>query len=216
MSLAPPLELVLAQAQLEKKTSASTIKVDIIRTELANKSLRQNVCIPFWGKVVSETVAKVLPKAFCLPIGDNGGHGPTLYVEGKSNNLRLSDGCIAWAIPPLPLKESCNNNTHQQSSSSGGDDLALVACSSGSPPKKARAEVAKKPEPVPTHIIDYMDLTFELAGQKYAYQLPMLKDNPEFSDVFDVKCYRATTPWDLGEVIKREAKVLYAKTFLNS
>ena len=37
-----------------------------------------------------------------------------MFVEGASNSLRLSDGCLAWAIPQLPSKKKKTSGTQQQ------------------------------------------------------------------------------------------------------
>ncbi|CAK0797145.1 unnamed protein product, partial [Prorocentrum cordatum] len=170
----------------EASTPNKKIKLEVHRVELANKSDRKDVNLPFWGKVVCEGEAVAINKAMCLPIGDNNGAGPKLYIEGLANNLRRSDGCLAWAIAPLPVKK-------------GGAKEA----DEGSAKKKAATATAKTEAAVATHIIDYMDLQWTMADQTYTYTLPYLKDNPDHAEFFG-KCHRATSPWDLGEVVKRE------------
>ncbi|CAK0836796.1 unnamed protein product, partial [Prorocentrum cordatum] len=128
-----------------------------------------------------------LNKAMWLPIGDNNGAGPKLCIEGLANNLRRSDGRLAWAIAPLPSKE-------------GGGAKAEQA-DEGKPTTK---ESVAKTEAVATHIIDYMDLQWTVADQTHTYTLPYLKDNPDHSEFFG-ECHRATSPWNLGEVVQREA-----------
>ena len=65
---------------------AGKLRLDVIRVAMANKEKRQNVMLPFWGRVVCEKVAMSLNKTFCLPIGDNNSLGPKLFIEGMSNN----------------------------------------------------------------------------------------------------------------------------------
>ena len=81
------------------------LKVDIIRKELANRA-QPDVILPYWGSCVDEKSALSMSKAMVLPLGDNDGKGPRLFVEGSSAcNLRTSRGCIAWSIPPVPKKK---------------------------------------------------------------------------------------------------------------
>ena len=54
--------------------------------------------------------------------------------------MKRSDGCTAWLIPPLPKK-------------------AKLSGASEADKSKNRAAA-----PVATHIIDYVDIEFEIAG----------------------------------------------------
>jgi hypothetical protein len=180
-------------------------KMDVHRTELANKQLRKNVMLPFWGKIICGDAALTMNKALCLPLGDNNGDGPSLYIDGSANNINRSDGCVAWMIPPLPPPRQEKKV-----------EAAIVAEGTPIVAKKAKTVAVRAP-PVATHIVDWMDLRFTVAGTDFVYQLPYVKDNPEHESVFDVKCFRKQTAWDKGEKIKKGASsVREAKTFLGS
>ncbi|CAK0814127.1 unnamed protein product [Prorocentrum cordatum] len=166
----------------EAATPNKKIKLEVRRVEMANRSDKKDVNLPLWGRVICQGEAVSLNKAMCLPIGDNNGAGPKLYIEGLANNLRRSDGCLA----------------EQADEGKPTTEKSVVKTEAGA-----------------THIIDYMDLQWAVADQTYTYTLPYLKDNPDHSEFFG-KCYRATSPWDLGEVVKREGTSKDVKTFLSS
>ena len=56
--------------------SLFNMKACVYRMELADKSKRADVMLPFWGSVISGEAAQSLNKAYCLPLGDNNGGGP--------------------------------------------------------------------------------------------------------------------------------------------
>eukprot|EP00972_Heterocapsa_arctica_P036444 5364445-Heterocapsa_arctica.AAC.1 len=61
----------------------------------------------FWGRVVDEGMAKLIPRHLILPLGDAEGMGPALFVEGTaSSNARRDDCCIAWLIASQKAKAS--------------------------------------------------------------------------------------------------------------
>ena len=107
---------------------------------------------------------------------------------------------MAWLIPPITKKAKLGEAASQADSSKGGG-----------------AGRMQKPPQVPTHLIDYEDLLIEVATVSYVYQVPYLKDNPDFADVNDSKCYRAATAWDEGEpVSKARQPGREARSFLAS
>ena len=151
-------------------------------------------------------------KHMCLPLGDGGNGGPKLYVEG-SLSLGRSSGCLAWSIPPVPATKSKLGGASAASAAANSTDLVAAAVDdqTTTPAKKA----SKKPEPIPTHIMDFMEMRVVLQKTEHIYQVPFLRDNPEHAHVF-AKCYRARTPWDDGDVLKKEKTQKLVKTFLNS
>ena len=171
----------LVKADTEDKGDRRQLKAkcEVHRLMLANKAERKDVKLvklPYWGTIIDEAAAITMTRSMCLPLGDNKGRGPKLFVEGNSaNNYRRSDACIAWAIPPLSAKAMAATKS-------------TVATAQSEPlAKKPRKEkVIMKP----THIVDWMDLHFEVGGTMYEYAVPFLKDNPEHKDVFGEKCNR--------------------------
>ena len=111
--------------------------------------------LPFWGQVVFGDTAASAHRSMCLPLGDNGGAGPALFVIGTHNNLKRSDGCIAWAVPPLAKRGRVSE-------------------------VKADADRSKnktKVVPLATHVVHHMDMEFGVTGNKYRYQVPYLKEH---------------------------------------
>ena len=212
---------------------APKAKLDIHRVKPADPSKIRDVMIPFWGKIVAETPALQMNKAMCLPIGDGGGLGPRLYVEGVTNSISRSDGCIAWMVPPIPKKKDAPTPTKAppikdgDGAEAGEEEAAVVAApggavatlpaSSGAKGKTgAKEDKKKKPDLVVTHIIDYLDTVVEFKGTSYTYQIPYLKNHTPNAEVYNVKCFRALTPWDEGEVLKKSRDEKEVKTFLSS
>ena len=149
-------------------------------------------------------------KQMCIPLGAGGNGGPKLYVEG-SMSLGRSSGCLAWSIPPVPATRSKPGGASAAAASAD-----LVAVDGPSPAKKVQQR-EKKPEPLPTHVMDFMEMSVTVQRTRYVYQVPFLRDNPAHANVFGEKCFRARTPWDDGEVfIKRDKSQKLVKTFLNS
>ena len=69
--------------------------------------------------------------------------------------------------------------------------------------KKPNAQKLKKPDPIATHMISWKKIQFEVASQEYEYSLPVLVDNPDNAQVYNVRCFRKNVPWDF-EPIKRK------------
>ena len=186
----------LAKAAEEETTEkAKKVKFDVVRFEMANPSERKDVKLPFWGQVIDKQPAASMNHSMCLPLGNNNSKGPILFVEGYSvSNIRRSDACVAWGIPPLPKK------AQPQTQTLAPDVEAEADTQTASPlAKKAKIEKKKDPsqkasaKPQPTHIVDWMDMTLTLGGSDYHYTVPYLKDNPQYKDVFNEKCYRLAT-----------------------
>ena len=132
--------------------------------------------LPFWGKVIEEGTAATIPKDRLGCLGNNGGKGPRLFIDGQAYvNLKRSDCCISWMIPTLP-------------ETNGG---------------KRKREVL---ELVPTHMIKFEPFHIILGnGEKYSYEAPVLVDNPDHADVManpNGSLYRLRTPLDSEELTK--------------
>ena len=82
-----------------KSSDNKVSKCDVVRKVDADFRLA------FWGRVIDEKAASFLGKASCVPLGDNGGMGPSLYLEASGfNNPLRSDCCVAWLIGPMQKK----------------------------------------------------------------------------------------------------------------
>jgi hypothetical protein len=198
------LEIKDATVADADKKKTPIVRCHVQRFELADQTVpATKVMLPFWGKVVCETVAMHMSKASCVPLGDAGGLGPKLFIDGSANNIGRSSGCIAWLIPPVGKKKE-----------KPPEEVGTIVVEADAKKAKTAAE-KKKVECTATHITDYMDLTFDVAGTPYNYTVPYLKDNPEFKSLYNVKCLRERTPWDDGEIIKKAKVEKEQNTFLS-
>ena len=190
-------------------------KIEIQRFPMTGISQSPKVEIPYTGKVIEEKAAVTMNKTSCLPLGDNGGKGPKLYLEGVSTaNILRSDGCIAWNIPPLPLLPK-DSDTATAGAGEPATDVTTTAVVKELTPtpaedaaqaakvKKTNALKLKKSDPIATHMISWKKIQFEVASQEYEYSLPVLVDNPDNAQVYNVRCFRKNVPWDF-EPIKRK------------
>ena len=102
--------LLAGNQQTDNKSGGDTGKgkrFELQRFRLSDQTTAAGLELPYWGKVVGAKVAVTMSNNFCLPLGDNKGRGPALFVEGASvANLLRSDGCFAWNIAPLPQNKS--------------------------------------------------------------------------------------------------------------
>ena len=142
-----------------------------------------------------------LGRSQCRPLGDNDGNDPALFISGMSNNLKKSDGCIAWAIPPLSKKTKVDIKHKAEADTNE---------SSSAPAKKQKMN---RP-PVATHIIDYMDISFDTLSTTYKCKVPYLQDNPELRDGYDVNFHRQSIHWDDGEPIAKRRISRQVKPFI--
>jgi hypothetical protein len=137
--------------------------------------------LPFWGRVVDERVAAALPRAMCMPLGDAGGKGPNLFLDGTSHaNAKRNDCAVAWLIPPLKRKR---------------DDEGLQPA-------------AKKPksEPSPTHEVVFEPFPINVDSTQLVYNKPVLVRTGLPPSEEPMPCIRAWTDWELAPVPKRQAK----------
>jgi hypothetical protein len=99
----------IVNIQLVEVTPASAKKP---ATLLAYKASSDGASrIPFWGRIVTESVAKLLGKTSTMPITPvpvkDGLVGPPLFIDGTNYmNHGRSDFCVAWLIKPVPTKKS--------------------------------------------------------------------------------------------------------------
>ena len=51
---------------------------------------------------MGSSIADYLSKGMVLPLGDNNGKGPALFLDGsKFTNVKASDCCPAWLVTPI-------------------------------------------------------------------------------------------------------------------
>ena len=149
----------------------------------------QALRLPLWGEVITEQVAKHTARTYTVPIGDNKGKGPALYISGTDFvNPRLSTWCAAWCVPPLPKK------VVEKEKNMATDEKEK---------KKKKADDATA-----THMLDYESFSVNIGDMTFHYMAPYLRDNDQGSqqDVYDRKCYRVRTSWDDGVVEKSTTK----------
>ena len=141
----------------------------------------------YWGKIIDHATAMHSNKALVLPLGDNKGSGPALYLEGGGvTNPRKSVFCPAWAISPLP-KAKAEQPEKKKAKKDKDKDAAQ-----------------KKPEAVATFELKYDELQFAVDGKDYVYMAPFLAEIAEQNKVTKQKMHRALVEWDLTETVKPE------------
>lgn len=117
--------------ELEKKDSK---KIEAGKKKLERRGGGGTTKIPFFGTVIDELVAsKISRRELIVDIGNNGGHGPQLYLSAQDwANTNVSRHGASFFIPPLPKPKEKKQD-------------ALRAAQLQSPPKKK----AKSVGPVP-------------------------------------------------------------------
>ena len=173
----------------------------------------------YWGKVIPIEVAAGLSKPVCVPMGNNDGVGPRLFIDGRADdNLRRSCGCLAWAIPPLLAKDDAKK-TEKGAEAEGNKAPPAKAKKTKRQTKKKRRQAAalssssteedetsrknKKTEPVGTHEMDFEPVEFIFRGEQFKYFLPFLKIVKVHEVLYNVKLHRARIPWG-EEVVKKQ------------
>ena len=179
------------------------------------------VKVPFFGKVIPAHVAQPMNKAQCLPLGDNNGIGPELFVESTSHlNCMNSMFSPAWAVLPLPMPKPVVEKVCVDA-----DAILEAECLEQGIVIKAKKKVEKPvekkntKEKEHTHVIDFagIELTFEACGSQYSYNVPCLKDaDGELQDLVDTRCWRSRSEWDSGAALPKSKKIKAKKTFAAS
>ena len=107
--------------------------------------------LPFFGRAVDLNSATHVSRNYLLPLGDSGGNGPTLYLDGSGNvNTARSDICPAWLIKRLPLAPP--------------------------PEKKSEKKASKALLSYATHEIKFEKFEFEVFDKQFSYDMPILVD----------------------------------------
>ena len=151
-------------------------KVSLFRREAISNAIRDpNLGLPYLGKVVSEAASVALPKASCLPLGDNQGKGLALVLDGSGvMNVLKPSHCLAWQCrrvkPPKATTE--------------GEAIAAIA-DEETPKKKMKINkkqvVASDKEVTATHEIIFVPFTLvvedaEGMPKTFSYTRPVLVD----------------------------------------
>jgi len=159
--------------------------------------------LDFWGRVVDETTSASLPKATCIPLGDAGGVGPMLYLDGSAAmNCRRSDCCFAWHISPLPAK---SNEAVEMAATPEEEDLVLVpATEEIVVPAKRRK---KHKQHVATHSVHMVEMIISVGGTlgEFKYERPVLRDIAGIEPV-DGRLFRELAVWDLVPRVRASSK----------
>ena len=131
---------------------------------MANPSERKDVKLPFWGQVIDKQLAASMNHSMCLPLGNNNSKGPILFVEGYSvSNIRRSDACVAWGIPPLP------KNAQTQTQTLAPDVEAEADTQTASPLAK-KAKIEKKKDIIAARIRRRDKLTKVISSPKVSIE----------------------------------------------
>ena len=138
--------------------------------------------LPLWGRVVTETVAKRLPRNTTMYLGDGGKNVP-LYLDGSGEVAQNSRCCIGFLIPPLPKEKDVAEASQDASTQ---------------PAKKMKTERAKH---IATHEISCEPMTIETSAGSFTFQVPILVDAAAFDEetfntVNKGVCFRKRTAFD--------------------
>ena len=103
-----------------------------------------------------------------LSIGDGGGSGPKLYLDGsRKTNWRKSDLCIPFLINPLPQRKV----------------------------DKGPAKKNALPPPIPTHQISFEETQIAIGSKIFTYKVPFLIDVEGPGKLLAQPLYRENLPW---------------------
>lgn len=177
------------QMQAEQEKMGKVAKMTIIR-----KGSGSGACkLPFFGKVVDERAASMVPRANVLPLGNGGGETKIpLFVDGTAfMNPKKSDVCYAWLVPRCSKGDIAGDDD---------DDAADRHAN------KRKAKQKKKPKPeVPTHTVAYETFTVEVNEEQLEFDMPYLVDKTA-NALLEGRCIREYTSWDDVELAKPDAK----------
>ena len=174
---------------------ATVQKVTLVREGSGTCKLR------LWGKVVTETVAKRLPRNTTMYLGDGCQNVP-LYLDGSGETAQNSRCCVPFLIPPLAKDKEVVEVAAQDAAEQSA--------------KKAKTE---KPKSAATHEISYEPLEIMTSAGKFTYQLPILVDAVPFDeDAFNSvnrgACFRKRTALDDHQFPQEAKKAKSAPSFL--
>ena len=187
-------------------------KEELGKFKLLMRGSGTNTDLPFFGRVVDITMAANLNKNYVLPLGDNGGKGPPLYLDMTAHlNQMRSDWCPAAAMPKLPLEKDTKAKP--------GD------C-------KKKAAKPKDPSKLPfaTHEVKSgCEIVATIHGKTYTYQKPRLHmvdvpgDNEglaaffkRLTEVNKEQLYRARMTFDDTELKRVKKKAKAVTCFMNT
>ena len=190
-------------------------KVSLFRREAISNAIRDpNLGFPYLGKVVSEAASVALPKASCLPLGDNQGKGLALVLDGSGvMNVLKPSHCLAWQCrrvkPPRATTE--------------GEAIAAIA--DEETPKKKNMKINKKQvvasdkKVTATHEIIFVPFTLvvedaEGMPKTFSYTRPVLVDVDDAHAKSIVgEAQRMQMDWDDLDVAKRKTEMKRATSF---
>lgn len=182
-------------------------RMNVIRAK--GVELQEPVAIPYFGRIISEKLARTMAKSSMLPLRKipDDAVQPDLFLEGGlANTAERTDFSVPWLIGPImPPKEEAKEEEEQppqppttESTPSGSGPTASVPQAS---PRDRKRKAAVKAPPVATHVLDYTKKTITITsrGRTFKYGLPVLIDRPMDEKLVEVKCYREPTDWDLSD-----------------
>lgn len=133
-------------------------------------------------------VAKMASRTMVHDMGNSGGKGPRLFVEGSQYmNAKRSDNCMAWWVMPLPKPKAKAKSGKRKKATESDDE----------------EDGGKRT----THKVEYEDLEIVLSsGEKLAYRLPMLVAvcDDDFAKCLKAPLHRVATALDAEEFEKVE------------
>ena len=84
------------------------------KVEIRKVGSARECSLPFWGRVVTETVARTQQKSQTLPLVDASGHVISLFLDLTSHaNHARNDCCIAPLIKPLKPEPTADDAIDQ-------------------------------------------------------------------------------------------------------
>jgi hypothetical protein len=187
----------------KKRVAVEIVRKAIAAEEGGVSDDRDFEGLPFFGRVVDSTLAAHLPRATTLPLKLASGDGPDLFIDGSQHlNIKKSDCCIPFLIPPLPVSKKEKDVLKAAGSTSGCGDTGDVAMASVAgvadsspvgalepPKKKAKKSIGGASyEIVPTHVIDYVPMPLHITSGDgtshcFDYLRPVLRDlHPRFQE----------------------------------
>ena len=157
--------------------------------------------LPLWGKVVTETIAKRLPRNTTMYLGDGCQNVP-LYLDGSGEIAQNSRCCVPFLIPPLPKEK----------------DVVEVAAQEA-PAQLAKKAKTEKSKNAATHEISYESLEIKTSAGTFTYQLPILVDavpfdEETFNSANKGACFRKRTALDDHQFLQEAKKAKSAPSFL--
>ncbi|CAK0885098.1 unnamed protein product, partial [Prorocentrum cordatum] len=162
---------------------ASLFRAEPVTTAATNPEMG----MPYWGNVVSEQVALLLPKATTLPHRGQQWQGPCTFLDGSSClNVFRPGACLAWQCRRVKQQQPKTSEQTEvaEPGAEGASEPAKKRQRKQSTPKDQQQQPVSKGQAVATHKIEWVDFSFKISTRgegdvEFTCVRPVLVDSPD-------------------------------------